>query len=162
MEVVTADGTRLHVDSERHRDLFWALRGGGGNCGVVTRLQYRLHELDTFWVALLVLPASPEMPRSFVAAATTRRMSSRRSRSSHGSRRCRSCHPNITVAGADGATAYAVISSRSAGPRSAAGARDALRAYALHRRAASGRPSIRALITALQEAARTLTSRPVR
>src|SRR5512135_2910938 len=59
VEVVTADGTRLHVDSERHPDLFWALRGGGGNFGVVTRLQYRLHELDTILGGLLVLPASP-------------------------------------------------------------------------------------------------------
>ena len=44
VELVTADGELLHVDEQRHGDLFWALRGGGGNFGVVTRLQYRLHE----------------------------------------------------------------------------------------------------------------------
>ena len=69
VEVVTADGERLHVDSERHQDLFWALRGGGGNFGVVTRLQYRLHCLDTILGGLLVLPASPGILASFVAAA---------------------------------------------------------------------------------------------
>jgi FAD/FMN-containing dehydrogenase len=69
VEVVTADGTRLQVDSERHPDLFWALRGGGGNFGVVTRLQYRLHELDTILGGLLVLPATPGILGSFIAAA---------------------------------------------------------------------------------------------
>jgi FAD/FMN-containing dehydrogenase len=69
MDVVTADGERLQVDSERHPDLFWALRGGGGNFGVVTRLQYRLHELDTILGGLLVLPASPGILGSFVDAA---------------------------------------------------------------------------------------------
>src|SRR5262249_31087511 len=45
-EVVTADGELLEVDEEAHPDLFWAVRGGGGNFGVVTRLQFRLHEID--------------------------------------------------------------------------------------------------------------------
>jgi FAD/FMN-containing dehydrogenase len=69
VEIVTADGTRLQVDSERHPDLFWALRGGGGSFGVVTRLQYRLHELDTILGGLLVLPASHEILGSFISAA---------------------------------------------------------------------------------------------
>ena len=42
---MTADGQRLLVDAEHHPDLFWAIRGGGGNFGVVTRFKYRLHEL---------------------------------------------------------------------------------------------------------------------
>jgi FAD/FMN-containing dehydrogenase len=42
-EVVTADGQRLRVCEDRHRDLFWALRGGGGNFGVVTSFEFRLH-----------------------------------------------------------------------------------------------------------------------
>jgi FAD/FMN-containing dehydrogenase len=69
VELVTADGVRRHVDSERHPDLFWALRGGGGNFGVVTRLEYQLHEIDTILGGLLVLPASPEILRLFTAAA---------------------------------------------------------------------------------------------
>src|ERR671910_406354 len=44
-EIVTADGELLHVDAETHPDLFWAIRGGGGNFGVATRFQYRLHEV---------------------------------------------------------------------------------------------------------------------
>ncbi len=69
VELVTADGERLQVDDERHPDLFWALRGGGGNFGVVTRLKYRLHEIDTILGGLLVLPASPGILGSFIAAA---------------------------------------------------------------------------------------------
>ena len=69
VELVTADGERLQVDSERHPDLFWALRGGGGNFGIITRLQYRLHEIDTILGGVLILPASPGMLRSFIAAA---------------------------------------------------------------------------------------------
>ena len=69
VELVSADGERLQVDLERHPDLFWALRGGGGNFGVATRLKYRLHEIDTILGGLLVLPASPGILRSFIAAA---------------------------------------------------------------------------------------------
>ncbi|MEU9577190.1 FAD-binding oxidoreductase [Streptomyces chilikensis] len=41
--VVTADGSVLTVDADHHPDLFWAIRGGGGNFGVVTSFEYRLH-----------------------------------------------------------------------------------------------------------------------
>ena len=42
-EVVTADGRMLSVSDQANEDLFWAIRGGGGNFGVVTSLEYRLH-----------------------------------------------------------------------------------------------------------------------
>jgi FAD/FMN-containing dehydrogenase len=68
-EVVTADGRHLRIDAEHHPDLFWAIRGGGGNFGVVTRLQFRLHELERFTGGMLILPATPETIEGFVAAA---------------------------------------------------------------------------------------------
>ncbi|MDQ3791311.1 MAG: FAD-binding oxidoreductase [Actinomycetota bacterium] len=68
-EVVTADGELLHVDAETHPDLFWAIRGGGGNFGVATRFKFRLHEVDTIVGGMLILPATPEIIASFVAEA---------------------------------------------------------------------------------------------
>ena len=44
-EIVVADGRILQVDEHRHPDLFWAIRGGGGNFGVVTQFEFRLHEV---------------------------------------------------------------------------------------------------------------------
>jgi FAD/FMN-containing dehydrogenase len=68
-EVVTADGQLRRADAESHPDLFWAIRGGGGNFGVVTRFQFRLHEVASFVGGILVLPATPDIIASFVAAA---------------------------------------------------------------------------------------------
>jgi FAD/FMN-containing dehydrogenase len=68
-EVVTADGRVLEVDAERNADLFWAIRGGGGNFGVVTRFDYRLHPVDMVTGGMLALPATPETIAGVVAAA---------------------------------------------------------------------------------------------
>lgn len=68
-EVVTADGRLLHVNEGTHPDLFWAIRGGGGNFGVATRFRFRLHELDTVVGGMLMLPASVELVASFIALA---------------------------------------------------------------------------------------------
>jgi FAD/FMN-containing dehydrogenase len=69
-EIVTADGQVLQVDADHHPDLFWAIRGGGGNFGVVTRFRYRLHDVSEFTGGLLVLPATAESVAGFIAAAT--------------------------------------------------------------------------------------------
>jgi FAD/FMN-containing dehydrogenase len=68
-EIVTADGRLLTVDAGTHPDLFWAIRGGGGNFGVVTRVKLRLHELDTIVGGMLILPGTAEVVAAFVAAA---------------------------------------------------------------------------------------------
>jgi FAD/FMN-containing dehydrogenase len=68
-EVVTADGQSLRADAQSHPDLFWALRGGGGNFGVVTRFHYRLHPVEAVAGGMLILPATPETILGFIAAA---------------------------------------------------------------------------------------------
>jgi FAD/FMN-containing dehydrogenase len=68
-DLVTADGEVLRVDAESHPDLFWAIRGGGGNFGVVTRFCYRLHPIGQVTGGMLLLPATPETIEGFIAAA---------------------------------------------------------------------------------------------
>jgi FAD/FMN-containing dehydrogenase len=69
-QVVTADGQIREVDDAHEPELFWALRGGGGNFGVVTRLTFRLHDVSRFTGGLLVLPATPEVVAGFVREAS--------------------------------------------------------------------------------------------
>jgi FAD/FMN-containing dehydrogenase len=68
-EIVTADGEIRQADAGTNPDLYWAIRGGGGNFGVVTRLQLRLHELDGIVGGMLMLPATPEVVTGFLSAA---------------------------------------------------------------------------------------------
>jgi FAD/FMN-containing dehydrogenase len=68
-EVVTADGRVLVADADNHPDLFWAIRGGGGNFGVATQFTFRLHELESVVGGMFALPATPETIEAFVAAA---------------------------------------------------------------------------------------------
>src|SRR5947207_1608854 len=56
VELVTAEGDVLHVDGTSHPDLFWALRGGGGNFGVATSFAYRLHPVRTVVGGLIAHP----------------------------------------------------------------------------------------------------------
>jgi FAD/FMN-containing dehydrogenase len=68
-DIVTADGELLRVDEENHPDLFWAIRGGGGNFGVATRFRYRLHDVPTVVGGMMMLPATVEVIAGFMAAA---------------------------------------------------------------------------------------------
>src|SRR6266550_4613047 len=66
-DVVTADGELRRADANTNPDLFWALRGGGGNFGVVTRFQFRLADLPGIVGGMLVLPATAETVERFIA-----------------------------------------------------------------------------------------------
>ena len=56
-EIVTADGEKRVTNEEKNADLFWAIRGGGGNFGVVTRFEYQLHPVGPeIFAGLLVFP----------------------------------------------------------------------------------------------------------
>jgi FAD/FMN-containing dehydrogenase len=68
-DMVLADGRQVRVDSQNHPDLFWAIRGGGGNFGVATRFQFKLHELPSIVGGMLILPATPETISAFITAA---------------------------------------------------------------------------------------------
>ncbi|MFC3282126.1 FAD-binding oxidoreductase [Litchfieldella rifensis] len=55
-EVVTADGTLVTASVDEHEDLFWGLRGGGGNLGVVTSFEYRLHPVGPVLGGEIIFP----------------------------------------------------------------------------------------------------------
>jgi FAD/FMN-containing dehydrogenase len=67
VDLVTADGEVLHVDADSNPDLFWAVRGGGGNFGVATSFTYRLHPVQTIVGGLIAHPieAAPELLRFY-------------------------------------------------------------------------------------------------
>ena len=55
-EVVTAEGKLMRINAREHADLFWALKGGGGNFGIVTSLEFRLYPLTTIYGGAVFYP----------------------------------------------------------------------------------------------------------
>src|SRR5687767_7280727 len=75
VDLVTAEGERMHVDAESEPELFWGLRGGGGNFGVATAFEYRLHPIGPlvlggpiFW-PIADAPEVLRFVRDFAASA---------------------------------------------------------------------------------------------
>ena len=69
IEVVTPDGRLRRVDHDHGAELFWALRGGGGNFGVVTALEFRLYPIPEVYAGVLFFPAdrSAEVLKAWLA-----------------------------------------------------------------------------------------------
>ena len=65
-QVVTAAGDILTASADEHPDLFWAIRGGGGNVGIVTELVFRLAPVGQILGGELILPASREVLRGYL------------------------------------------------------------------------------------------------
>jgi FAD/FMN-containing dehydrogenase len=66
-EVVTADGQVVVASEKKYDDLFWALRGGGGNFGVVTTFEYSLHPVAEIYAGLIAYPVdrAPDVLRRY-------------------------------------------------------------------------------------------------
>ena len=58
VEIVIADGTLVRADADHHAELFWALRGGGGNFGVVTALEFDVFDFNTAYAGMMIWDAS--------------------------------------------------------------------------------------------------------
>ena len=92
-ELVLASGERVTANADEHPDLYWAIRGGGGNFGVVTSFMFRLHDVDTvfagpmFWASTRAPTCSPPiasscpMPRASSTGSSPTRACRRRPRS---------------------------------------------------------------------------------
>lgn len=72
-QLVTVDGKHINASEKSNPDLFWAIRGGGGNFGVVTALEYRLHPVGEVLSGTLMYPAGriPELLQAFVKFVAT-------------------------------------------------------------------------------------------
>ncbi len=70
-EIVTADGRLIVASEDQHQDLFWAVRGGGGNFGIVTGFEFQLQEVGQILGGAIVLPPTPEVLRGYADYAAT-------------------------------------------------------------------------------------------
>ena len=71
VDIVTTDGRRLTASAEAEQDLFWALRGGGGNFGIATGFRYRLQPVGTILGGAIVYPATRDGLRAYADATAS-------------------------------------------------------------------------------------------
>jgi FAD/FMN-containing dehydrogenase len=71
VEIVLADGSIVRASADEHPDLFWAVRGGGGSFGIVTRFELGLVPIGTILGGVLMLPATRDVLRSHVPLAAS-------------------------------------------------------------------------------------------
>lgn len=71
VELVTAEGEVIRASKDEHTELFWALRGGGGNFGIVTEFEFQLAPVGQVYGGALILPATVENLRKYVDYATS-------------------------------------------------------------------------------------------
>jgi FAD/FMN-containing dehydrogenase len=71
VEIVTADGRQVVASETSHPDLFWAIRGGGGNFGIVTRFQFKLYPVGDILGGALFMPATKEVLQALVPVASS-------------------------------------------------------------------------------------------
>ena len=65
VQMVSAESEIIRASASENPDLFWALRGGGGNFGIVTEFEFQLHEVGTVLAGALALPPTPEALRGY-------------------------------------------------------------------------------------------------
>ena len=70
-EVVTADGNVVTCDADNHSDLFWAIRGGGGNFGVVTSFEFAGHDVRTVFAGPTFFNVDGDVMRNYETLITT-------------------------------------------------------------------------------------------
>jgi hypothetical protein len=74
VDMVTADGTFVKANAQHNRELFWGVRGGGGNFGVVTTFEYRTHPVGPVYAGSLIFPPNKarqamQLYRDFIPSA---------------------------------------------------------------------------------------------
>jgi len=66
VEMVTAEGRLIRASATQHADLFWAVRGGGGNFGIITEFEFQLAPAGSIYGGAIVLPATREVIRGYL------------------------------------------------------------------------------------------------